>query len=102
MPVNAIGPRVNLNPGSISVAVDRLYRKGLVSRVESTCDRRVRTVSLTESGKELFVPVFRRHMALIKKAFADIPQCDLELVEATLRKIGKRAEVLAGKGVSAE
>ena len=99
MPVNAIGPRVNLNPGSISVAVDRLYRKGLVSRVESTCDRRVRTVSLTESGKELFVPVFRRHMALIKKAFAEIPQGDLEVVEATLRKIGKRAEVLAGNGI---
>ena len=26
-PVNAIGPKVNLNPGSVSVAVDRLYRK---------------------------------------------------------------------------
>ena len=50
MPVNAIGPKVNLNPGSVSVAVDRLYKKGLVSRVESESDRRVRTVSLTEKG----------------------------------------------------
>jgi MarR family 2-MHQ and catechol resistance regulon transcriptional repressor len=32
MPVNAIGPKVDLNPGSVSVAVDRLYKKGLVSR----------------------------------------------------------------------
>ena len=46
MPVNAIGPKVDLNPGSVSVAVDRLYKKGLVSRVESESDRRVRTVSL--------------------------------------------------------
>src|ERR1700722_3146370 len=72
MPVNAIGPKVNLNPGSISVAVDRLYRKGLVSRVESTCDRRVRTVSLTERGREIFVPVFRRHAAMIERAFAGV------------------------------
>src|SRR5215469_16847441 len=28
MPVNAIGPKVDLNPGSVSVALDRLYKKG--------------------------------------------------------------------------
>src|SRR6516164_269555 len=46
MPVNTIGPKVDLNPGSVSVAVDRLYKKGLVSREECSSDRRVRTVSL--------------------------------------------------------
>ena len=35
LPVNAIGPIVDLTPGSISIAVDRLFAKGLVSRVES-------------------------------------------------------------------
>src|SRR5437899_7889346 len=35
LPVNTIGPKVYLTPGSISVAVDRLVDKGLVSRVES-------------------------------------------------------------------
>ena len=50
MAVNAIGPKVALNPGSVSVAVDRLYKKGLVSRLESARDRRVRMVSLTERG----------------------------------------------------
>ena len=34
LPVNTIGPKVYLTPGSISVAVDRLVDKGLVSRVE--------------------------------------------------------------------
>src|SRR5579864_5398582 len=60
-PVNAIGPKVDLNPGSVSVAVDRLYKKGLVSRVESAHDRRVRTVTLTEKGQKVFLPLFRRH-----------------------------------------
>src|ERR1700757_246574 len=68
MPVNAIGPKVDLNPGSVSVAVDRLYKKGLVNRIESTCDRRVRTVSLTQEGRKMFVPLFRRHAELIKRA----------------------------------
>ena len=61
LPVNTIGPKVNLTPGSISVAVDRLYAKGLVSRVESAEDRRIRIVALTPSGKKLIVPVFRKH-----------------------------------------
>src|ERR1700751_2268775 len=34
LPVNTIGPIVDLTPGSISVAVDRLVQKGLVIRKE--------------------------------------------------------------------
>src|SRR5271155_1568515 len=95
IPVNAIGPKVNLNPGSVSVAVDRLYKKGFVSRVENSRDRRVRTVSLTEKGRQMFVPLFRRHTALIKRAFQDVSSEELEQLERILKKIGKRAESLA-------
>src|SRR5712692_9780195 len=38
LPVNTIGPLVGLTPGSISIAVDRLVARGLVSRVESAED----------------------------------------------------------------
>lgn len=95
MPVNAIGPKVYLNPGSVSVAVDRLYKKGFVSRVECSEDRRVRTVSLTEKGRQMFVPIFRRHTALVKRAFQGLPSEELKQLEVILKKIGKRAEALA-------
>jgi MarR family transcriptional regulator, 2-MHQ and catechol-resistance regulon repressor len=95
MPVNAIGPKVYLNPGSVSVAVDRLYKKGFVSRIECSEDRRVRTVSLTEKGREMFTPVFRRHTALIQRVFQDISSDELWQIELLLKKIGKRAESLA-------
>src|SRR5882762_4403156 len=94
MPVNAIGPKVDLNPGSVSVAVDRLYKKGLVSRVESESDRRVRTVSLTEKGRRVFVPVFRQHAALIKRAFQDVSPEEQRQMEDVLKRIGRRAEEL--------
>src|SRR5947209_13097015 len=45
--VNTVGPKVWLTPGSISVAVDRLVKKGLVSRKGQAEDRRVRQVELT-------------------------------------------------------
>ena len=97
MPVNAIGPKVDLNPGSVSVAVDRLYKKGFVSRVESAHDRRVRTVTLTEKGKKVFLPLFRRHTTLIKRAFEDVSPEELQQLESVLKKVGKRSESLAEK-----
>ena len=97
MPVNGIGPKVHLNPGSVSVAVDRLYKKGFVSRIECSEDRRVRTVSLTEQGREMFVPLFRQHAALIKRAFQGVTAEELGQLERVLKKIGKRADALAKK-----
>ena len=95
LPVNTIGPKVNLTPGSISVAVDRLYGKGLVTRVESAEDRRIRIVALTPSGKELIIPIFRKHAADIRRVFAEMPSTELEQLESTLKKVGRRAEQLA-------
>jgi MarR family transcriptional regulator, 2-MHQ and catechol-resistance regulon repressor len=96
LPVNTIGPKVNLTPGSISVAVDRLYGKGLVSRVESAEDRRIRIVALTPSGKKLIVPVFRKHAADIERVFSELSSDELQQLESILKKAGKRAEALGG------
>jgi MarR family 2-MHQ and catechol resistance regulon transcriptional repressor len=101
MPVNAIGPKVDLNPGSISVAVDRLYSKGLVSRSEDTADRRVRIVALTPAGQALIVPAFREHGEVMKEIFAELTRDELHTVEAVLKKVGKRAEILGSLGVIA-
>jgi MarR family 2-MHQ and catechol resistance regulon transcriptional repressor len=98
LPVNAIGPKVFLTPGSISTAVDRLVERGLVSRVESSEDRRVRVVSLTAKGKELIAPIFRKHAAEIRKVFADASPKELRTLETILKKVGKRAQSL-GTGV---
>ncbi len=98
LPVNTIGPKVYLTPGSISVAIDRLLDRGLVSRVESPEDRRVRIVSLTPKGKELIAPIFRKHAAEIRNVFADTSPKELRALETTLKKIGKRARSL-GSGI---
>jgi MarR family transcriptional regulator, 2-MHQ and catechol-resistance regulon repressor len=97
MPVNVIGPKVDLNPGSVSVAVDRLYKKGYVSREECSSDRRVRTVSLTEKGRQAFLPVFRRHAVLIKLLFQEVSREELQQLEVVLKKVGKHAQTLAEK-----
>jgi MarR family 2-MHQ and catechol resistance regulon transcriptional repressor len=94
LPINTIGPIVDLTPGSISIAVDRLFEKHLVSRVESTEDRRVRIVALTPRGKDLIVPVFRKHAGQMRRVFSELSTEELHGLEAALKKIGKRAAAL--------
>src|SRR5579859_5364072 len=94
LPVNTIGPIVDLTPGSISIAVDRLFAKGLVSRVESDEDRRVRIVALTQRGRDLIAPAFRKHSGQMKKVFSELSSEELRALEGPLKKAGKRAAAL--------
>lgn len=100
LPVNVIGPKVNLTPGSISVAVDRLVARGLVSRAESSQDRRVRIVALTPRGKSVITPVFRAHAATMEKVFSGLSRDEMRQLEEQLKRIGKQAELLFDQSVS--
>ena len=94
LPVNTIGPIVDLTPGSISIAVDRLFAKGLVTRVESTEDRRVRIVALTPRGKDLIVSAFRKHSGQMKRVFSELSAEELHCLDVALKRLGKRAAAL--------
>src|ERR1700722_8187024 len=100
LPVNVIGPKVNLTPGSISVAVDRLVAKGLVSRAECSEDRRIRIVALTPRGKSVIAPIFRAHAATMEKVFAGLSSDELRQLEGQLKRIGKQAELLFDRSVA--
>jgi DNA-binding PadR family transcriptional regulator len=88
------GPFVDLTPGSISIAVDRLVAKALVSRLESAEDRRVRIVALTLRGKDLIAGAFRKHSGQMRKVFSELSSEDLRGLEVALKKVGKRAAAL--------
>jgi MarR family 2-MHQ and catechol resistance regulon transcriptional repressor len=95
LPVNTIGPKVWLTAGSISVAVDRLYAKGLVSRTESVSDRRVRTVELTPAGRKLITRVFAEHAAAMEDVAEGLSARERMELTDLLRKLGKYAEAKA-------
>jgi MarR family 2-MHQ and catechol resistance regulon transcriptional repressor len=91
LPVNTIGPKVWLTPGSISVAVDRLVKKGLVARRERSQDRRVRQVELTGKGRALIVRGFREHAAAMEKAMRVLSKKERLTLQRLLKKLGKDA-----------
>src|ERR1700681_1502347 len=92
LPVNTIGPKVWLTPGSISVAVDRLEKKALVKR-KTTGDRRVRLVELTAKGRALITKTFREHAAAMEEAAGVLSNEERLTLLRLLKKLGKGQEL---------
>src|ERR1700730_15069784 len=88
LPVNTIGPKVWLTPGSISVAVDRLEKKELVKR-KNTDDRRVRLVELTPKGRALINKIFREHAATMEEVAGVLSKEERLTLLQLLKKLGK-------------
>src|SRR6266581_2371130 len=88
LPVNTIGPKVWLTPGSISVAVDRLEKTALVKR-KNTDDRRVRLVELTPKGRALITKTFRDHAAAMEEAARVLSKEERLMLLRLLKKLGK-------------
>jgi len=91
LPVNTIGPKVWLTPGSISVAVDRLVKKGLVSRKDQSDDRRVRRVELTPRGRKMITRVFGEHAAAMEGVADVLSKNERLILLRLLKKLGKHA-----------
>jgi MarR family transcriptional regulator, 2-MHQ and catechol-resistance regulon repressor len=88
LPVNTIGPKVWLTPGSISVAVDRLEKAALVKR-RNTDDRRVRLVELTAKGRALITKTFREHATAMEEAAGVLSKEERLILLRLLKKLGK-------------
>jgi MarR family transcriptional regulator, 2-MHQ and catechol-resistance regulon repressor len=91
LPVNTIGPKVWLTPGSISVAVDRLEKKALVKR-KNTDDRRVRLVELTAKGRALITKIFQEHAVAMEAATGVLSKEERLMLLRLLKKLGKGGE----------
>ena len=91
LPVNTLGPKVWLTPGSISVAVERLVKKGLVSRKGHPRDRRVRQVELTAKGSALVTRGFRAHAAAMESVVSVLSKTERLTLLRLLKKLGKHA-----------
>ena len=92
LPVNTIGCKVELTPGSISVAIDRLERRGLVTRKSSSEDRRVHLVELTPEGRAVISKAFTHHAAEMEKLFITLSESDRRTLLKLLKKLGKDVE----------
>src|SRR5258705_42329 len=92
LPVNEIGKKILLTSGSITVAVDRLEKKGLVDRRAHGSDRRARIVHLTKQGKKLIMRIYAEHAGDMEKlAAASLTKTERKNLIRLLEKIRDEA-----------
>jgi MarR family 2-MHQ and catechol resistance regulon transcriptional repressor len=86
---------VLLTSGSMTAAVDRLERRGLVRRDDDPNDRRARLVRLTPDGKKLIRGMFSSHEQMMESAVAGLTAKERATLLGLLRKLGRGAEEFA-------
>jgi MarR family 2-MHQ and catechol resistance regulon transcriptional repressor len=92
LPVNLIGRKVLLTSGSMTSAVDRLERQGLVERRKRPEDRRVRLVQLTPKGRRLIAEAFPEHERAMGLAASGLGERDRATLIRLLKRLGRHAE----------
>jgi MarR family transcriptional regulator, 2-MHQ and catechol-resistance regulon repressor len=86
--ITEIQAKVLLASGSMTAAVDRLEKKGLVVRTSAPSDRRARVLELTPEGRRVVETAFNRHAAELEAGMAVLNQSEKRQLHDLLRKLG--------------
>jgi len=86
--ISQIQEKVLLASGSMTAAVDRLEKLGLVVRKASPSDRRARVVELTAEGKRLAASCFEQHAKDLEALMSALSAKEIEQVYRLVKKLG--------------
>jgi MarR family 2-MHQ and catechol resistance regulon transcriptional repressor len=86
--ITEIQSKVLLASGSMTAAVDRLEKKGLVKRSPAPRDRRAKVLELTPDGKRVVQTAFSRHAAELESAMAVLNPSEKSQLYALVKKLG--------------
>lgn len=79
----------SISRSAISQAVDTLVHKGLLTRVQSTQDRRYVELALTEEGNHLLDVVFRKTREWMKERLQRLTASELEAIAGAMQIMKK-------------
>jgi DNA-binding MarR family transcriptional regulator len=91
--VTGLAEALGISPASASRAVDDLVKKGLLSRVEDSEDRRVRRLRLTDKGQDVADRVLSARMAGLQEVAASLTPAERKKLEPALDELMKRDEL---------
>ncbi len=99
--VTDLSDRLLVRPPSVTGAVDRLERAGLVSRDASTSDLRAKEVRLTPRGRRRLRAVLAVHAEQIDHVLAELSRPEQAKLQRLLERLGEHLEGLLERPVAA-
>ncbi len=94
LPINQIGEKVLLTSGSMTAAINRLEKVGLVKRLQDLSDGRFFYVHLTKSGRKIIREAYRNHRLNLEKITEILTNEERKELVRLLKKIGFHADKL--------
>lgn len=98
--ISEIQDKVLLASGSMTAAVDRLEKAGLVVRKSTSRDRRARIVQLTSEGKRVAAAYFEKHARDLEDLMSVLSEKEKQQIYASLKKLGLLAQDKLGGGAN--
>jgi MarR family 2-MHQ and catechol resistance regulon transcriptional repressor len=89
---NELASKILKSSGNMTLVIDNLEKHGLVSRQRNSDDRRMVTVSLTESGRKRISEVLPGHVAAIADEMGTLNPEEQETLGKLCRKLGQAQE----------
>src|SRR5580692_9823420 len=86
--ITEIQGKVPLAIGSMTAAVDRLEKKGLIIRTPASADRRAKVLKLTPEGRRIVEKAFSRHAAELESAMAVLNASEKRQLHDLLKTLG--------------
>jgi MarR family 2-MHQ and catechol resistance regulon transcriptional repressor len=86
--ITEIQGKVPLAIGSMTAAVDRLEKKGLIMRTLASGDRRAKVLKLTSEGRRVVERAFNRHAAELESAMAVLNASEKRQLHVLLKNLG--------------
>lgn len=93
--ISAIGEKVLLTSGSMTAAVNRLERRGLVRRSQDPADGRFFHVHLTAAGRKEIERAYAAHVENLEAVAAVLTDSERDQLVRLLKKLGRHAETMA-------
>ena len=89
--ISEIQDKVLLASGSMTAAIDRLEKRGLVVRKSTSTDRRARIVELTDEGKQVAATFFEKHARDLEALMSVLSAKEKKQMYESLKKLGLHA-----------
>jgi MarR family 2-MHQ and catechol resistance regulon transcriptional repressor len=87
-----LGKKILRSGGNMTMVIDNLERRGLVTRQRDPQDRRYSTVSLTAEGQKLIDRIFPAHVDAVVDEFGRLTTAEQEELARLCRKLGLAEE----------
>jgi MarR family 2-MHQ and catechol resistance regulon transcriptional repressor len=85
---NRLAEKILKSSGNLTLVIDNLEKRGLVTRERDPEDRRCMTIHLTEAGRALIESIFPRHVGIVVQEINVLSMEEQSQLATLCRKLG--------------